>query len=97
VRQRPVSKLSPSDKGAAGLINAPISEPATPATQIEREVLETINVSDNELNQLAAARARQVQQKILESGRIEASRVSLAKPDSGSSTNRASRVYFHLQ
>jgi hypothetical protein len=96
VRQR-TSKASPSDKGATALVNAPISEPVTPTTQIEREVLETINVTDNELNQLAAARARQVQQKILESGKIDSSRVSLAKPETGASTNQASRVYFHLQ
>jgi hypothetical protein len=97
VRQRPISKASPWDKGATALVNAPVSEPVTPTTQIEREVLETINVSDNELNQLATTRAREVQQKILESGKIEASRVSLAKPAAGSVTNQASRVYFHLQ
>jgi hypothetical protein len=96
VRRRPASKPSPLDKGATALVNAPVSEPVTPTTQIEREVLETINVSENELNQLATARARQVQQKIVESGKIESDRVSLAKPD-GASTNRASRVYFHLQ
>jgi hypothetical protein len=96
-RQRPASKASPSDKGATALVNAPISEPITPTTQIEREVLETINVTENELNQLAAARAQQVQQKILESGKIDASRISLAKPEAGASTNQASRVYFHLQ
>ena len=96
VRRRPASKPSPLDKGATALVNAPVSEPVTPTTQIEREVLETINVSENELNQLATARARQVQQKIVESGKIESARVSLAKPD-GASTNRASRVYFHLQ
>jgi hypothetical protein len=94
-RQKPTP--SPSDKRATALLNIPVSEPVTPATQIEREVLETINVSENELNQLADARARQVQQKIAESGKIEASRVSLAKPATGSSTNQASRVYFHLQ
>jgi hypothetical protein len=54
-------------------------------------------VSENELTQLAAARALQVQQKIVESGKIEASRISLAKPEVGASTNQASRVYFHLQ
>jgi hypothetical protein len=97
VRQRSTLKPSPLDKGATALVNAPVSEPTRPATQIEREVLETINVSDNELNQLAAARARQVQQRISESGKIEVSRVSLAKPETGSSTNQASRVYFHLQ
>jgi hypothetical protein len=90
-------KATPSDKGATALVNAPLSEPLTPATQIEREVLETIKVSDNELNQLAVTRARQVQQKILESGKIEASRISLVNPETGSSTNQSSRVYFHLQ
>jgi hypothetical protein len=97
VRQRPASKPSPSDKGATALVNAPVSEPVTPTTQIEREVLETINVSENELNQLATTRAQQVQQKILQSGKIEATRVLLAKPEAGSVTNQASRVYFHLQ
>jgi hypothetical protein len=96
-RPKPVSKASPSDKGATALVNAPVSEPLTPTTHVEREVLETIKVSDNELNQLAAARARQVQQKILESGKIEASRISLANSETGASTNQASRVYFHLQ
>jgi len=90
-------KPSQPEKGATALINMPDTEPATPTTEIEREVLDTMKVSDAELNQLAVARARQVQQKILESGKIEAARVSLANPAESSSTNRTSRVYFHLQ
>jgi hypothetical protein len=96
-RPKAPAKPSQPEKGATALMNMPDTEPATPMTEIEREVLETMKVSDAELNQLAAARARQVQQKILESGKIEASRVSLANPAESSSTNRTSRVYFHLQ
>lgn len=96
-RTKPPSKVSPSEKGATALLNTPSAEPAAPVSEIEREVLETINVSQDELNQLAANRARQVQQKILDSGKIEASRISLANPAPGESTNRTSRVYFHLQ
>lgn len=96
-RQRVVTKPSPSEKGATALLNAPESEPLTPTTEIERTVLETIKVTDAELNQLAAARAREVQQKILDSGKIEASRISLANPAPNESTNRTSRVYFHLE
>jgi hypothetical protein len=96
-RQRTVTKPSPSEKGATALLNLPESEPLTPTTEIERTVLETIKVTDAELNQLAAARARQVQQKIVDSGKIEASRISLANPAPSESTNRTSRVYFHLE
>jgi hypothetical protein len=96
-RQRAVTKPSPSEKGATALLNLPESEPLTPTTEIERAVLATIKVTDAELNQLAAARAREVQQKIVDSGKIEAARLSLANPAPGESTNRTSRVYFHLQ
>jgi hypothetical protein len=96
-RQRTVTKASPTDKGATALLNIRESEAVMPPTAIEREVLETIKVTDDELNQLAAARTRQVQQEIVKSGKIESARVSLANPASDGSTNRASRVYFHLQ
>jgi len=58
-------------------------------------VLETVKISDDELNQLATRRAKVLQQKLLETGKIEAERISLAPTES--STNRTARVYFHLQ
>jgi hypothetical protein len=97
VPQKPIPKTSPSEKGATALLNTPITETLTPTSELEQTVLETIKVTDDELKRLAAARSQQVQQKILESGKIEASRVLLANPADGSSTNRTSRVYFHLQ
>jgi len=97
VPQKPIPKTSPSEKGATALLNTPITETLTPTSELEQTVLETIKVTDDELKRLAATRSQQVQQKILESGKIEASRVSLANPAEGSSTNHMSRVYFHLQ
>jgi hypothetical protein len=70
----------------------------TPAAQpdiMEQSVLETVKVSEDELNQLAAQRAKVLQQKLLDTGKIEAERITLATPESP--TNRTARVYFHLQ
>jgi hypothetical protein len=58
-------------------------------------VLETVKISDEELNELATRRAKVLQQKLLETGKIEAERITLAAPESP--TNRTARVYFHLQ
>jgi hypothetical protein len=77
----------------------PVSAPETTTTsEMERALLSAIAVSDDDLNQLALERARRTQQKILESGKIEASRLSLKTSQGADSTPRtAPRVYFHLQ
>lgn len=88
-------KMIPAEKGATALMNQPETTPVAHPDTMEQAVLETVKISDDELNQLATRRAKVLQQKLLETGKIEAERISLA--DSSSSTNRTARVYFHLQ
>ena len=98
-RTTPTPTDSAEVKGAAGLMVRPVSAPETTTTsEMERALLSAIAVSDDDLNQLAFERARRTQQKILESGKIEASRLSLKTSQGADSTPRtAPRVYFHLQ
>jgi hypothetical protein len=88
----------PEEHGATILMARPVAPPqAVPVNDKERIVLSTISLSDNELFQLASERARNVRQLILDSGKVEAERLSLVDVAAGNSTNRASRVYFHLE
>ena len=94
-RPAKTGKMTPAAKGATALMNQPEIAPAAEPDALERSVLETVKVTDEDLNQLATQRAKVLQQKLLETGKIEAERISLV--DSASSTNRTARVYFHLQ
>jgi hypothetical protein len=84
-------------KGAAALMKRPVSTPNLSATDMEKALLDTIPVTNDDLNQLALERARRAQQKILGSGKIEAERISLKPSDSGDASKPAARVYFHLE
>jgi len=85
---------SAGDKGATGLIQHN-EQPAIAVDEKERIVLSTIKVTDGDLLHLASDRARNVQQRIIDSGKIDASRLSLL--DASQTTNRATRAFFHLQ
>jgi hypothetical protein len=93
--ERSVAARKASDKGATGLVKPPSTEVTTPASAMERQVLDSFQVSEEELQRLAKERARQVEQKIVGSGKVEPARVTIADP--ATSTNRATRVFFHLQ
>jgi hypothetical protein len=86
------------EKGAMLLVNNPmnVAESAAP-DEMQRLVLESVAVTDDDLRQLAAKRAQRVQKEILDMGKIEAERIVLAAEGTGGATNRASRVYFHLE
>ena len=84
-------------KGATSLLSRPTTRAEVPTTDIERAVLETVSVTEQDLNQLASERALRTQQRIVDSGKLEASRITVKAPDPASSSPRASRVYFHLQ
>jgi hypothetical protein len=92
----PPSTRTPDAKGAAALLQRTPAQSST-VDEIERVVLSTISISDNDFTKLAIDRARAVQQKILDSGKVEASRLSLTDVARSSSTNRACRVFFHLE
>ena len=85
------------EKGATVLMEEnKMIRAAAPVSEVERAVLATVPVTDEELRQLALQRARSVQQKILAAGKLEADRVFLAEAH-GTSSNQTSRVYFHLR
>jgi hypothetical protein len=87
-----------SERGATTLLQGIKSAPpAAPPNEIEAAVLQGIEVSDDDLRQLAHNRAQRVQQKILEGEKIESERILLADLSGNASTNRATRVYLHLR
>ena len=91
-------KANPTEKGGTRLmtINSRFV-PDVPPSEVERTVLATIMVSDDELRQLAEERARRIRDLILASEKVEASRLFLTDISSTPSTNRTSRVFFHLR
>jgi hypothetical protein len=60
-------------------------------------LMSTIPVNDTDFQDLAAARAKAVQDYILQSGRVEAERVFLGKHDSSNIKKQGARAYLQLQ
>jgi len=81
------------DKGATALmlIFAPA---AAPDLDWERELLEAVEIAPNALPTLAAERARNVRAYLLQSGKLEARRITESGPGASS---KGSRVYVRLQ
>jgi hypothetical protein len=94
-RPNQTAKMTATEKGATALMKQAEATPVAEPDAMERTVLETVKITDDDLNQLATRRAKVLQQRLLETGKIEAERISLAATES--STNRTARVYFHLQ
>jgi len=86
------------EKGATTLLTQtkPVNDTRMGLGEIERQVLATIDVPEDDLRKLSKDRATQVQGKILESGKITADRISVLSDKTGPATNRTTRVYFHL-
>jgi hypothetical protein len=93
VPSRPTAVL----KGGEVLMAHNPAIPAAPVFEVEQVVLRTISVGDNDLKRLAMKRATQVQEAIFATGLIETGRVSVLDFTSPDATNRAARVFFHLQ
>lgn len=72
-----------------------------PAPEMEKLILDHIEVKDDDLRLLAVERAQQVKDRILKSGRIEANRIFLVEPESLSPDEKgnfkASRVDLSLK
>src|SRR5262249_1160451 len=72
-----------------------------PQSEMENMILENIQVTDEDLRQLALARATAVKDYLTTSGKIDASRVFVLEPASQppdpSAKGRASRVDFTLR
>ena len=94
VAAKPVS-AGPLDRRSIGLMQN--GQGSAPVSELEQNVLATISVSNEELGQLAAERARTVQQKMLDSGKLAADRIVLSDAVQPNPTNLAMRVYFHLR
>jgi hypothetical protein len=88
---------SVEQKGAEALASHKPLVPAAPAADMKQVVLRTVTATEEDLKQLAQKRAAQAQQAILATGLIETDRVSVLEFDSPEATNRAAKVFFHLQ
>jgi hypothetical protein len=92
------SGSSITDHGAALLLQG--AKPARKMPKpdmLETELLAAMIVGEEDLRGLAGARARAVQQKLIESAKIESERLVVTDPNGSGSTNRASRVFFNLR
>src|ERR1051326_485215 len=82
------------DKGATALML--IFAPAPDATDPdrERELLETVEIAPDALQVLAVERARNVKAYLVQTGKVEAQRIT---ESAGSGSPKGSRVYVQLQ
>jgi hypothetical protein len=83
-------------KGATALMKNPA--PVDSATQLDREgsLLETIEITPADLRALALERSRNVKAYLLQTGKVEAERISVTESKS-STAAKGSRVYLRLQ
>jgi len=64
---------------------------------MEKALLERVEVTDSDLNLLAADRAKKVKEFLLEKGQISPERLFVTETGGSAPTNRASRVYLQLK
>jgi hypothetical protein len=88
-----------SEKGAQVLMGPQLTaeERANVASETERSLLQTISISENDLRDLARARAVQVQNYLVQTAKVEAERVYLTQDRQGSAGTNGHKVFLHLQ
>ena len=74
-----------------------VSKLAPPSDPMEVLLLATIPVSDNDLETLAADRAKAVRDYILATGKVDATRLFLSESETGGVRSDGSRAYLQLQ
>jgi hypothetical protein len=89
----------PLVKGAQVLIQSQATPEERPPTvsATEQQLMDAIPVEETELHALAQERARQVQEYLIESAKVETNRVFLAPNDQANVRTNGHRVYLHLQ
>ena len=91
--QRPLRAFE-DDKGATALMLVYASSTAAAEPDWERELLETVKIAPDALPTLAGERARNVRAYLLQTGKVEAQRMTESAQGAGS---KGSRVYVRLQ
>lgn len=83
-------------KGAIALMRLSGSLDTDAPPDLEGRLLETVEITPRELQTLAAARARNIKDYLLQTGKVEAERISFT--ESTQSVNaKGSRMYLRLQ
>jgi hypothetical protein len=84
-------------KGATALMRKTEAIPANVApVDIEAQLLQAIEITQDDFDQLMADRAKRVKEYILQTGKVEPERVFLTQVGEGSGV-KGSRVYLHLR
>lgn len=104
----PVARKT-TERGATQLMArdttpAPTSQPATGGTSsatttdpYELALLNSVSISDQDFQGLAAERAKAVREYVLQSGKVEGERLFLTEAKAGSLKTEGARVYLQLQ
>jgi hypothetical protein len=88
---------APDTSTNAVAATASVSKLAPPADPLEAVLLTTIPISDGDLEALALDRAKAVRAYILQSGKVEDTRLFLTENQTGSVRSDGSRVYLQFQ
>jgi hypothetical protein len=89
------SATAPQSSKAAAISNQP--KPVAPVDPMETLLLATFPVTDGDFEALASDRAKAVRAYILQTGKVEASRLFLAENQTGGVRPDGSRVYLQFQ
>jgi hypothetical protein len=94
--RQPGANADPMAKGAQTLLRSLLTpeEHQQIVSATERQLLDSMPVSDADIRNLASERAKAVQNYLVQTGKVEAERVSLAENAAGTNGHR---VYLHLQ
>jgi len=86
---------APKSSNVAAISNQP--KPAAPTNPTEALLLASIPVTDNDLEALASDRAKAVRAYILQTGKVEATRLFLSENQTGGVRSDGSRVYLQFR
>lgn len=68
-----------------------------PFGDIETALLRRVEVTEGDLQMLAAERAKKVKEYLIEKGKIAGERLFIIEAGGAAATNRAARVYLQLK
>jgi hypothetical protein len=98
-RQEPTrAEPDATAKGATALVRkTEIVAAGGTGGDLEAQLLQTIEITSDDFDRLAADRAKRVKDYIVEKGQVEPERIFLSQSGATAVTSKGSRVYLHLR
>jgi len=91
------SRKTEIEKGAERMVTKPKVAPAAPADGMRLQASQLVDITDNDLRQLASRRAERVKEYLLQTGKVESERVLFAEATEDAMVVKGRRVNLQLR